>query len=212
MSKKLQAAMIVAFLVAPARADDPVLATLLAQQCVAEVSLAPRIQVPPAQRRHQKVLECQAMWHVLAAKVDYDRARLAGLVLRYNTLFKRGGSTRRRWVLELQPGSDAPPSWPRTASWRRHRPMWEAVMAAAEAFVRDPGQPPCPRADHFGGRCDDDAHACDPVPPCWERQWCGRPRSWWSQAYWRRQRCAAVVPAVLAGGGAAAHRGSDGER
>ena len=189
----------------PAHADrgsDQVeMAVLLGQQCVAEISLSPRLQAPRRQRLLQKLRECDLMWHILASKVEYDEQRLRKLVARYNTLFKRRSSVRA-WVFELDAGAAEPPSWSQ-GSWERHRDMWETILTHARSFLEDPGAHPCPSANHFGGRCDDDDHACDPVPVCWQRQWCGRAPEYWSQAYWRRPPggCPAAIPATEAAGG-----------
>ncbi len=160
------------------------LPTRLGQQCVAEISLSPRVQVPKSQWRRQKLQECRLMWHILGVKVDYQPKALFELVARYNSLWKR--PEQRPWVLALGPALRAPAGWPEQLRWSHYRPMWSAVHAAAQAFSQDPGQHPCPRANHFGGRCDDADHACDRAPACWLRQWCGQPPNWWSQAYWYR--------------------------
>lgn len=183
-----------------ARSTPSTLAERLGQQCVAEISLSPRLEVTRAQRARQKVEECRLMWHILAAKVDYQQARLLALIPRYNTLWKRPGN--RLWILDLSGSLQAPAGWPEWLLWSRFRGHWRAIYGAAQAFVIGPGRHPCPTANHFGGRCDDTSHACDEVPACWERQWCNRPRDWWSQAYWRRPsgRCPTTIPARVAGG------------
>lgn len=176
------------------------LALQLGWQCVAEVSLAPRLQVPRAQRIRQKVSECRMMWHVLGAKVDYRPADLYELVPSYTALWRRV-ETSRAWIFSLEPLGRQPIGWPDKLSWPVYQPMWDLVYAKAQAFVDEPGRHPCPAANHFGGRCDDTDHACDTPPSCWSRQWCGKPPNWWSQAYWHRPGpCPATIPATVAAG------------
>jgi hypothetical protein len=167
---------------------------------VAEVSLAPRLQVPRAKRLQQKLQECRQMWHVLGAKVDYQPQALWQLVPSYNALWKRKG-TNRSWIFNLLSLDTAPEGWPQNLNWGRYAPISAAMYRAAQAFVRDPGRHPCPKANHFGGRCDDSNHACDTTPSCWSRQWCGKPHNWWSQAYWHRPGpCPTTTLATVAAG------------
>lgn len=136
------------------------------------------------------------MWHVLRARFG---ERLYANVWRYNTVPKR-----RTWILHLNADGTEPRGWPANLSWARWRPLWLARLAAARAFVQDPGEHPCPAARHYGGRCDDDRHACDEVPWCWKREWCGLPRDALAQAYYSTpmgERCPATVPASEVKGG-----------
>ncbi len=194
----------------PAQARNTTMAELLGRQCVAEISLSPRMAVSKELRLRQKLEECQLMWNVQADKVGYDPAdaevwpaRLADHLLKYNSLFKRK-ETHRQWVLELTADGAEPPSWPKQrAKWEHYDKTWLAIVDEAELFLAGERRHPCHEANQYGGRCDDSEHACDAVPICWKRQWCGRPQEWWSQAYWTRpngRACPRVISASDAAG------------
>lgn len=194
---------ILALCLTPAQAkNSTTLVELLGRQCVAEISLSHRVQVPKHQRPRQKLEECELMWHIQVDKVGRDPRALRSHLRRYNSLFKRK-QTRRQWVLELTADGAQPPSWPDHARWDNYDETWHGIVGAAELFLAGERRHPCPEANQYGGRCDDLDHACDEVPVCWKRQWCGRPPEWWSQAYWTRPHgrgCPRVLPASVAAG------------
>ncbi len=152
------------------------LALLLGQGCLAEIDI-PR---DPS--------ECRIMWGVLERKAKSNPTRLAKLVPRYNSLFKRRESGRM-WILELDRIGSRPRKFPKKLRWDlpmqgkgySRRAGWQRVLAAADRFVRRmvDGKRlagPCRRANSYGGtNCDpgDPAGACDPVPSCCRRLDCG---------------------------------------
>lgn len=132
------------------------LALLLAQACVGEIDL----QGNPE--------ECAAMWHILLNKptpIEY-------VIPRYISIFKVDTS-RAKWVRGLNREGTVPEGFPETVSWEgQNRDGWRAILDKADAFVRNPGEHPCPRANQFGGPVDG-RHADDFVPKCWKRIRCG---------------------------------------
>jgi len=172
------------------QSDDTALT--LARSCVAEIGLEGRTD------------ECNVMWHVLLAKAGTPHAA-GDLSRRYNALFRHGAAHPRAWVLRLREDGQQPDGWPRRLSWKRWRWSWFEKLHAAHAFVADPGAHPCPRAEQYGGRCDDSRHACDKPKPHWHREWCGKPRGHFAQAYWSVTRApqgesGAVLSAAVAAG------------
>ena len=172
--------------------------------CVAEISLAYRLEVPKKKRLKQKLEECRLMWHI-----QLDKAKAKGIapteqVTKYNTLFKRSKS-RRLYILQLNANGDRPADWPNTTVWENYRDTWLAIYEEAKKFSVDPGKHPCPKAKEYGGRCDNNQHACDKPAPCFRRALCGRPIEWWSQAYYevdyKECRSDATIPADVAAGG-----------
>jgi hypothetical protein len=182
-------------------ADDAAL--LYAQQCVAEVSLSFRMEVPKADRVRQKIEECKLMWHILRGRAGRASLSDQDMVRKYNTLFKRTES-RRHYILYLNPQLIEPKGWPVTEKWDVYAGTWQKIYEAAQTFVAKPSSHPCPEANQFGGRCDDADHACDHTPDCWTRQWCERPSTWFSQAYYTGRNCSyatsKVLPASVAAG------------
>ncbi|NIR31711.1 MAG: hypothetical protein GWN84_20840 [Gammaproteobacteria bacterium] len=176
-------------------AERPPLAVALGRQSVAEIDL------PADEDRADD--ESWLMWHINRARALSRGQPLARQVRRYNTMPRTRRGSRAAWVLRLGAGVDPPPTWPSDRRWSKYGPRWQRRLELARRFVADPGTHPCPEATHYGGRCDDDVHACDPAPWCWQRVWCGRPRDYWAQAYWatpQGERCAATVPADVAAG------------
>jgi len=143
------------------------------------------------------------MWWIQFARVAEDFSRLWRQVKRYNTMPRTGRGARAHWILRLGPEGMPPATWPDDRRWSKYGPRWQRRLGLARSFVADPGKHPCPEAKHYGGRCDDDVHACDPAPSCWVRVWCGRPVDFYAQAYWSTpdgERCPETLPASVAGG------------
>lgn len=180
------------------------LALLYGQQCVAEISLALRQKVAKPQRVRNKIEECNLMWSILRDRADRAGVSEPWMIRQYNTLFKREDSWRH-YILHLTPTTMQPERWPSTMDWQVYRTTWSRIYASAQKFVAVGTRHPCPKANHFGGRCDDDDHACD-ERPCWERQWCGRPKEWFAQAYYKARACkppqnrSKAIPAWIAAG------------
>lgn len=165
--------------------DNTALALVLAKAGVAEIDLRGADG------------EYELMWHILRAKVS-SPGMLGVLAQRYNSIFKKDGrgrylvrTDRARWVRDLRADASEPEGWPKdAASWDRWpRDAWLEVLQRAEDFVNDPGRHPCPRATHYGGRCDDNKYACDELPPCCKRVWCGKPKAYYAQAYHDCRSC-----------------------
>jgi hypothetical protein len=148
--------------------------------------------------------ECVLMWHVQGVKVAYEPEALARQIKNYNTIF-RSKSERARWVLALTVDGERPEHFPSRLAWerpmvnkgysRRQSVTW--IFAAAFAFLEARTKHPCPRAKHYGGRCEVARGACDPIPEC-ARIDCGET----SQAYsdyglCRRRK---TMPAYVAAG------------
>lgn len=175
--------------------DITELALLLAQMCVAEISL-------PAPTG-----ECVIQWHAQADLAEQAARGLEAQVRAYTPIFKRKkngewllNGPRRAWIRALTSTAAEPEHWPANARWEDHAPAWLAVYEAAQAFLAGETLNPCPEAEHYGGRCDDEKGACDPPAACMARVDCGETR----QAYWRRVAdCtpgATIVPAGVAAG------------
>lgn len=197
---------IIAGLIVPARAsedrqEDPAL--WLARACVAEISLAFRQEVPKKKRLKQKLEECRLMWWIQLEKAEAKGIDMVAQVKQYNSLFKTKPHSRR-YVFHLNPEGTEPEGWRANADWGVYRDTWLNIYEAAKEFSLDPGKHPCPAATEYGGRCDDNQHACDQTPVCWERKLCGRPLEWWSQAYYKADyrtcRRGATIPASVAAG------------
>jgi hypothetical protein len=170
------------------------LALLLAQMCVAELSL-------PAPTG-----ECLIQWHAQDDLAEQAERSLEAQVRAYTPIFKRKrngewlkNGERRAWIRALTPTAAEPEHWPANASWAAVAPAWLAVYEAAQAFLAGKTLSPCPEAEHYGGRCDDDRGACDPPRECMARVDCGET----SQAYWRLVpgcKGSIVIPAGVAAG------------
>lgn len=160
------------------------LVLLLAAMCVAEISAA-------------TLEECVTQWGINAKHADRREIPLEQQVREYNTVYRvdrRGRwlveSPRLTWIRELDAAGAMPPSWPsHKMRWENWRPRWLRTLEAAQAYLDDP--PPFPRADHYGGDCQDPRHACDKVPKHWTRVFYDRrgrlttqERSDTAQAYW----------------------------
>jgi hypothetical protein len=85
------------------------------------------------------------------------RARRAGVAIeamarRYVSAFRVRPTRRLRWVLELEPACEQPPSWPARLDWAAHQPQCLQTFERVAAFERGELRSPCPRAVHWGGR------------------------------------------------------------
>ena len=168
-----------------ARAQDSTALTL-ARACVAEIGIEGRDD------------ECLLMWSILRAK----GGSVAKVATQYNTLLRRNNAADpRAWVLALNAQGTKPNGWPSTMSWALWRGRWLDKLATAEKFLAAKPKHPCPAATHYGGRCDDDKHACDAVPSHWRRELCGQPLDYFAQAYWSVPRRGKTISADAAGGG-----------
>jgi hypothetical protein len=158
----------------------PPLAVVLAQMCVSEISW----QKDPR--------ECE-----LQIEINYRNAKRNGIsVLRqtkqFNAYFKRP-DWNRPWIQHLNAAGTKPDLWPNEmASWKVLKKYWEAYMKVAQDFPkklkRKGYRPLCPRADDYGGRCDDNIDACDtPKQKCVRPVMCLNNRT--KQAYWSRACC-----------------------
>ena len=153
---------------------------LLAQMCVAEIGFTDNPD------------ECRLMWHIMRAKPGL----LSDNVRRYNSYFRGAWGKRSRPYIQhlTNDPRQEPAEWDSTsASWDNHMDAWASILGAAIAFAAAPGKHPCPDANHYGG-------GMDTVPTCWERQWCGEPRDFFRQRYWRSNTCSGVVSAKVASG------------
>lgn len=154
-----------------ALAQEVLFDLLLAQMCVAEIGLTGKNE------------ECQLMWSVLEGRSFRSKKSFRYMVNNYNTLMRRrkGG---REWVLGLNAESSEPNHWPQKDKWVVWRPAWQGRLETARKWLADKPPHPCPRAVHYGARCDNHKFACDEVPACYVRVWCGKPRDYFAQAYW----------------------------
>lgn len=193
-------ALTVLALTARSEAAETDLTLLYAQQCVAEVSLAFRKEVPEHKQLRQKIEECNLMWHILRNRSEHSKYTEEGMIYQYTSLFKRKKSWRF-YIFDLNPAITKPDRWPDNMRWEDHKTTWSEIYTLAGKFVAGETSHPCPAANQFGGRCDNNEHACDATPRCWTRQWCKRPKSWWSQAYHTERPCpSGAIPAALAAG------------
>lgn len=177
---------------------------LYAQQCVAEISLSFRTKVAKRAGLRQKKEECVLMWSILRGRAETAGTSEPFMIRKYNTLFKKK-DPHRKYVLFLNASLEEPAHWPRKLAWQHYETTWSEIYEHAQRFDAGEIRHPCPRANQYGARCDDDEHACDEAPPCWQRQWCGRPQNWWSQAYWTERACkgpkrSGVIDAKIAAG------------
>ncbi len=168
------------------------LVVLLAQMCVAEVNFG-------------AAAECMTMWSMMRDKASARGVRLDAQIADYNSIFRvrSDGSwlvrtSRARWIRGLGAEMREPEGWPPDLRWSYHVDDWLAIYAAATQFMYDAVPHPCPRADEYGGDCDDEIAACDPPRACWIRVRCGVTR----QAYWSTDACASgrrvALPAARA--------------
>lgn len=148
---------------------------LLARMCVAEAGFT------------ENLVECELMWHVM----DNKPGELRTNIVSYNTWFKSAkAQAARPYIANLHDAGrwGRPVGLPSDWSWKHLGPKWVAILEAAEEFYLTQPPHPCPAANHYGGRLNG-KHADDKPPHCWVRVWCGRPKSFFEQAYWRSRSC-----------------------
>lgn len=84
--------------------------------------------------------------------------RFEAVVLRYAKALgggRREFTPRQRWIRGLAPMGDEPDGWPRTCSWKRHLPLWRAVLRRADRWRQRRLPDPCGgKAWHWGGTID----------------------------------------------------------
>lgn len=62
---------------------------------------------------------------------------------------------RRRWLQHLDVDGARPRHWPRSASWERHAPAWQATLDEARALLAGERPSPCERTPSAWGSADD---------------------------------------------------------
>jgi hypothetical protein len=167
----------------------PSTAVLLAQMCVAEISWPKRI---PGTPNSFNTRECELMIEINSRNAKRNRVSVTLQTHRFNAYFKQP-NRRRPWIQYLNAEGTEPLHWPKeSASWRVHKPYWAAYLKVAEEYPKKARRkwhrPMCRRADDYGGRCDDDVHACDvPKQQCARRIFCLTEQT--LQAYWNLECC-----------------------
>lgn len=158
----------------------PSTAVLLAQMCVAEISW------------QKDTRECELM-----IEINYRNAKRNGISVelqtrKFNAYFKTPNK-QRAWIQYLNAEGTVPYHWPQeAASWKVHKKYWEAYLQIAKNYPKKSRRkwhrPLCIRADDYGGRCDDDVHACDvPKQKCALKIRCLRDQT--HQHYWNLECC-----------------------
>lgn len=118
-------------------------ALMLAQMCVAEISFT------------NDVRECEVMWSI-SQKYLSEHRTMERHIRSYNTYWKKtetalNNQAQRPWIRHLD-YKKRPKDWPRTASWRRWRPVWLKMREAAIEWLKA-GRPlrmyNCPHAIHY---------------------------------------------------------------
>lgn len=123
--------------------------------------------------------ECTAIGIVLERRSSTGAVTPA-IARAYSAAYR---SARRRWVLELAPTGERPPSFPPHLSWSVWGPRWGALFDHAGTVVRGEADSPCEEdPDHFGARYGIDAER--PRLAGWIPVDCGRTRN----AFWRVPR------------------------
>lgn len=169
----------------PPPPPTPSTAVLLAQMCVAEISWQAREGKPDT-------LECELMIEINYRNAKRNSTSVVQQTQRFNAYFKNPDK-QRPWIQYLNAASTKPTHWPRkAASWKVHRKYWEAYLKVAKDYPKKSRRkwhrPLCIRADDYGGRCDDDVHACDiPKQKCALKISCLRDQT--HQAYWNLECC-----------------------
>lgn len=140
----------------PAEEWTPAARLDLARSCAGEAGL-----------RSGVTGECSAIAFVYARRWQQTRARYEDVtfhrvVRTYSSALKPPGQP---WVLGLRADAKEPHGWPQRLSWKRHAPLWDAILQAVDAWAGGHVENVCPGAVHFGG-------AMDRVPAHWQRVRC----------------------------------------
>lgn len=106
--------------VASAQRDDAGL--LLARTCVSERSWAVETD------------DCSAIYAVALRRVEVRGGTLGSALRALSPTLHGEGELRRPWLRHLERDGRRPRGW-RAASWERHRPLWLATLAEADALV-----------------------------------------------------------------------------
>ncbi len=125
--------------------ESLLLALLLAQTCVAEISF----QIDTR--------ECQVMWHVNNANAKKRGLSLAEQTRQFNTYWRSEiRRARRPWIKYLNANLTKPKHWPATISWKNHKDRWRRYLDAARKFVRTDRhlKRPCLQALDYGSQTD----------------------------------------------------------
>ena len=150
---------------------------LLAQTCVAEISL----QKDPS--------ECAVMWSINARTAERRQVTLKQQTLEYNAYWDKRSKDRRLWIGNLKDSYAMPEGWPGSEkSWKARAGLWMAYLDKAVEFILwPPERLLCPRAGSYGGTPGDGIGADDEAPcPEARRVRCMRGEL---QAYWNVTRC-----------------------
>lgn len=101
----------------------PALILLLARLCVSETGWnAPN--------------ECRAIVHVVRTRAEIRGTSIASMARAYAPGLTRPRTPRQQWIAALHPDQRAPKTWPRGASWERHRVRLQALaVVVADALA-----------------------------------------------------------------------------
>lgn len=128
---------------------------LLGITCAAEIN----IQASPE--------ECLIMIAINQRNADRRGIDLYDHTLEFNSVWKKGGSRSRPWLLGLRENGNMPKGWTSTPEvWEtRFKPRWLGYLTAIARFLATPPAPRyCPKADDYGGTPDDGIGADDKKP------------------------------------------------
>ena len=114
--------------------------------------------------------ECVAIAYVYARRFRQTRARYPELrfgdvVRAYSSALK---PPTQPWVMGLRDDAKEPAGWPQRLSWKRHAPLWSAILESVDRWAAGQELEVCPGATHYGGEMDI-------VPPHWRRVDCRAP-------------------------------------
>ena len=93
--------------------------------------------------------DCAAIYAVALRRVDARGSTLVAALRALSPTLHGDGELRRPWLRHLERDGRRPRGW-RAASWERHRPLWLATLAEADALVS-------------GAR----THRCAELPSAW---------------------------------------------
>ena len=142
------------FAVALARADarplpasewTPAARLDLARSCAGEAGL-----------RSGVTGECTAIAYVYARRFEqthsrYEDVTFHRVVRTYSSALK---GNVQPWVIGLRDDTKEPAGWPQRLSWKRHAPLWEAILRAVDKWAVGQAENVCPGAVHYGGPMD----------------------------------------------------------